>query len=63
MAKENGKSRERLVRVPIPYDDHLIEKSKGNPKNPHNYVATEINALIKRDFESARKKRAAGARR
>lgn len=62
MARENGVSRERMVRVPIPFDDHLIEKAKKNPENPHRHIGTEINALIREDFEKTQRRKAAQRR-
>ena len=49
-------SRARLVRVPIEQDDYLNRKAKANPENIHNYIATEINALIAADFERSKRR-------
>lgn len=54
--KINTKSRIRMCRVPLELDDYIREKAENNPANPHNHVATEINALIKADFERAQRK-------
>ena len=53
---DNNESRIHMVRVKIPHSDHLIEKAKENPANVHNHVATEINALIKADFEKSQRR-------
>lgn len=45
-----------MVRAKIPHSDHLIKKAQENPSNPHNHVATEINLLIKADYEKAHRK-------
>lgn len=45
------------LRVPntkdAPYHNHLAEKARANAANKHNHVATEINELIRADFEKA----------
>lgn len=53
---ENKQSRICMVRTKNEHSDYLIEKAKQNPDNLHNHVATEINALIKADFERAQRK-------
>ena len=39
-----------------PYDDHLVQKAKKNPKNTRDQVGTEINALIRADYEKAQRR-------
>ena len=53
---QNKQSRIYMVRAKIPHSDHLIKKAQENPSNPHNHVATEINLLIKADYEKAHRK-------
>lgn len=54
---DTSQSRIHMVRVKTPHSDHLIAKAIANPANPHNHVATEINTLIKADFEKAQRAR------
>ena len=56
MASQNKQSRIYMVRTKIPHSDHLIQQAQENPENPHNHVATEINALIKADYEKAQRR-------
>jgi len=57
---ENGTSRQRVVRVPIPYDDWLLECAKEKRREDDDSragVATEINAHIKAAYEKDMKRR------
>lgn len=52
---ENSKSRQRLVRVPIEFDDWLIQRFRASrSENPdsRNGVSTEINKLIREAYEA-----------
>lgn len=61
MSVTNSKSVQVGVRVlntkEDPHHEFLVQKATKNPDNKHNQVGTEINALIRADFEKAQKKR------
>ena len=56
MAVENGESISVFVRVKKDRYAHLKRKAKKNPHNKHEFIATEIQALIDKDFEDAKQK-------
>ena len=55
MSTETKKSEQVAIRFPIDHTKYLKQKAKDNPSNTHNYVATEVKALVAADFERAQR--------
>lgn len=63
MPPQNGKSRQRCERIPIPVDDWLLERAAQNPNNPLSAVAHEINYFLLKAYKADMKKRQLRAER
>lgn len=57
MPTENGRSRQRSLRIRIPVDDWLQSLAAKNPSNRYDQVATEANVILEREFTKAQRKK------